>query len=256
MSKQVVVKETSAPVIYSQEQLVNDWGVPTGPSQDMVVPKILPMQPTSVYVTEGKAIMGEFRDSINGNLIGSIDKPFEIIPFYLEKQWDVQTMQEGQFKYDHSLPLIENPMDANYNDNLKWEEEVQGQLLRRIRRMNFYCLIPSEVTGGGAMPYVLSFKSTSLKEGKKLYTQMYVRNLKAQLPPAAYLFTIGGVRQKNEKGSFIVPNVSLGRRATNEELTECLSWLKLIKKGTVKVDNSDLAAEGSTHEQSGEPTEF
>lgn len=253
MSKQVTVKEQQA-VALSSEQLVNEWGVPTQPSQDMVIPKILPMQPTSEFVAEGKAVMGEFRDSISGALIGTIDKPFEVIPFYLEKSWDVQVMTEGQFKFDHTLPLVENPLDPNYNDNLKWEEEVDGKLLRRIRRMNFFVMLPSEVEKGGAMPYVLSFKSTSLKEGKKLYTQMYVRNFKAGLPPPSYLVTIGGSRQKNEKGSFIVPNISLARRATDQEMAECLSWLKVIRKGAVKIDNSDVN-EGDANVD-GEPTDF
>lgn len=251
MSKEVTIKQQNQ---LSTETLVNDWGVPTGPSQDMVIPKILPMQLTSVLVSEGKAVMGEFRDSINGQLLGTIDKPMEIIPFYVDKQWDIQKMAEGQFKYSHSLPLVENPLDPAYNDNLQWEGVEDGVQVRRVRRMNFFVLLPKEVESGESMPYVLSFKSTSAKEGKKLWTQMYVRNVRAGLPPAAYTFMLSGVKQKNDKGSFCVPQVALGRKATDKELQECLSWLKLVRKGAVKVDTSE---EGDTSATAGaEDIEF
>ena len=236
MSKEVTTKTTNQ---LSTEQLTQDWGVPTGPSQDMVIPKILPMQLTSVLVSEGKAVMGEFRDSVSGQLLGTIDKPMEIIPFYVEKQWDIMHMKDGQYQYSHSMPLVENPLDQNYNDNLQWEGEENGVKVRRVRRMNFFVLLPKEVESGESMPYALAFKSTSAKEGKKLWTQMYVRNVRAGLPPAAYTFMLSGVKQKNDKGSFCVPQVALGRKATDKELQECLSWLKLIRKGVVKVDTSE-----------------
>ena len=89
------------------------------------------------------------------------------------------------------------------------------------------------------MPYVFSFKSTSLKEGKKLYTQMYVRNMRANMPPPSYTIKLGGDRVKNDKGTFIVPNFTLDRPTTKEELQECKTWIGLIRGGTVKVDTSD-----------------
>jgi hypothetical protein len=245
MKNEVVAKQGNEIARATQNELVNEWGVPTTPSQDMIIPKILPMQGLSKLVTERKAMMGEFRDSITGKLLGSIDKPFEVIPFYLQKVWDIMEQQaDGSFAWARTIPLVEDPMNPDYNDNLPWEgddkdKDGKAVKVKRIRRMNFFVLIPDEVESGGAMPYVLSFKSTSLKEGKKLFSQMYVRNFKAGLPPAATLVKMGGTMQSNKKGTFVVPQVEFTRAATGEELKECLSWLKLVRKGAVKIDNTD-----------------
>lgn len=254
MSKknEVAVKETHA---LTTEQLTNDWGVPTGPSQDMVIPKILPQQGLSKFVVDRKAMIGEFRDSLSGKLVGSIDKPFEMIPFYCQKVWDIQAQQaDGTYKYAKTIPLVENPLAPDYNDNLTWEGEEDGVKVKRIRRLNFFVLLPEEVADGSAMPYVLSFKSTGLKEGKKLWSSMYVRNAKAQIPPAAFSFKVGGKMVTNDKGSFVVMGLDQGRKSTEAELKECLSWLKLVRQANVKVDNSDV--EHTEVEVTSEPTEF
>jgi hypothetical protein len=247
-SKEVAVQAPRQMAALTQQALVEDWGVPTTASNDIVIPKILPMQGQSVLVQDARAQIGEFRNSVDGALIGSIAAPFECIPFYLDKVWDIMKWNEDdeQFKWDRTIPLAENPLVKEYNDNLKWEDEEDGVKIKRIRRMNFYVLLPKEIKDGSALPYVLSFKSTSLKQGQVLFTQMYKRNFKAGLPPAAFAVNIGGTKQKNDKGSFIVPNVAVGRASTPEELSECLAWLKMVRKGAVKVDESDIIKEAAT----------
>jgi len=256
-----MAKETKAVAVKTANEVatevIQDWGTPqfVG-SSDIVIPKILPMQGLSQLVMDGKAMFGEFRDSVNGTLLGSLDKPFEVIPFHLDKVWDIKLEQaDGSFKWSRTIPLIENPMDAGYNDNLTWEGEENGLKVQRIRRMNFYVMLPSEVASGEGMPYMLSFKSTSIKEGKKLFTQMYVRNLRASLPPPGYVITVAGLKQKNDKGTYAVPTISVGRKSTAAEINECLSWFKLVKKGAVKVDERDVQGE-TVEVDASEPTDF
>lgn len=239
MSNEVAVKQENLPA-----QMMNEWGAPVVSSQDIVIPKILPMQGLSVLVTQRKAQIGEFRDSVNNNLLGAIDQPVHVIPFYMEKSWDILLQQaDGRFKWNRSVPVVENTASPDYNDNWKWESEelFNGQMTKRknIRRFNFYVMLVSEIEAGGAIPYLFSFKSTSIKEGKKLFTQMYMRNIKAGIPPAAYTIKLGGVMQTNDKGSFVVPNYAIDRKSTDVELSECLSWIKMIKGGQVKVDTTE-----------------
>lgn len=251
MSKEVAVKQTGA----LSTEVLNEWGVPVISSQDIVIPKILPMQGLSVAVAEGRASMGEFRDSLSNNLIGKIDQPFECIPFYVDKCWDIMKEQpDGDFEWDSTVPIVENPASPDYNDNWQWEAVVEGKKVKNVRRFNFYVLLPSELENGGAVPYILSFRSTSFKEGRKLFTQMYMRNIRAGLPPAAYVIKIGGTRQKNDKGIFIVPNYELGRRTTDQELSEALAWIKMIKSGRVKADESDIQGAATELEVSDEGT--
>ena len=233
MKKEVAVKEVNLPSVD-----LSEWGTPEVLGQDIIIPKILPMQASSVAVTDGKAVMGEFRDSVTNAKLGSIVEPMDIIPFHVEKFWDILEKEGDQFAWKRSDPLNENPADKNYNDNLPWVDTIDGKEIRRVRRMNFYVMLPSGINE--SIPYILSFKSTSYREGRKIYSQMYLRNVKAKLPPPAYTFKLSALKQKNDKGTFIVPTVELGRASTKEEIEACLYWFKLIKKGGVKVDNSDL----------------
>lgn len=238
-TKEVTVKEQAPPPAEMTAQGWGDTGVVMG--QDIVLAKILPMQGLSELVADGKARMGEMRDSLTGALIAGIDQAFEFLPFHVEKFWDIMTDDgAGNFKWDRTEPLVEVPGAPGYNDNLPWEFEEAGLKARRVRRMNFYGLLASQVKSGEAIPYILAFKSMSFKEGKKLFTQMYMRNRRANLPPCAYVIAIKGVKRENDKGKFIVPTMELGRKATAEEVKQCYEWMQLIKKGGVKVDDSDL----------------
>lgn len=206
---------------------------------DIVIAKILPMQGLSQLVADGKAMMGEFRDSLSGAKLGSITEPFPIIPFHVEKVWDILEEQGDQYKWVRSEALVEDPLKPGYNDNLPWNDVVDGINVKRVRRMNFFVMLPSQIATGEAVPYLLSFKSTSYREGKKLFTQMYLRNRKANLPPPAYTFILSGVKQKNDKGTFITPTLELGPKSTPEQITECFNWYQLVKKGAVKVDTTE-----------------
>ena len=242
---------------------LSQWDVGTQTlGQDVLLSKILPMQGMSQLVTDGKATVGEFRDSVTGEKLGSIIEPIEVIPFHVEKLWDVlkEVSENGQkrFVYSRSEPLIEDPRHKEYNDNLPWDGAEDGTPIKRIRRMNYYVLFPKEVENGNSLPFIMSFKSTSFREGKKLFTQMYVRNARAAMPPPAYTFKIGGIKAKNQAGQmYIVPTVELGRKSTPKEIAECLEWYKTIKGKkpgvTVTIDDSDLSTgEAATSQDTGE----
>jgi hypothetical protein len=244
MSKELEVKKNNA--VSTEVADLSEWGTENVIGSDLLLAKILPMQGMSKLVMDGKAVVGEFRDSLSGEKLGSIAEPFAIIPFHVEKQWDILEPNEaGDFKWVRTIPLIENPTSPGYNDNLTWmdkETREDGKVVqvKRVRRMNFYVLIAKHIEEGSAIPYVLSFKSTSYKEGKKLLNQMYLRNRKINLPPPGFNIILGGRKDKNEDGTWIVPEYELGPKSTPEQLNEALYWFKLIKKGGVKVDESDV----------------
>jgi hypothetical protein len=240
MAKEVQVKQEQA--LSAEVADLSNWGAPEVLGQDILISKILIMQPSSEMVADGKANLGEFRDSVVGTKLGDQVTPIEVIPFHLQKYWDIHTEEGGQYQWTRSEPLIENPIAKGYNDNLPWQDVENGKPIKRVRRMNFFVLLPSEVTNGQSLPYVLSFRSTSYTEGRKIYSQMYMRNKRANLPPAGYTFKISSAKQKNEKGqSWFVPTAELGRQATSAELTDALYWYKKVTSNVgVKVDDSDM----------------
>ena len=58
------------------------WGETEVTSKDIVIPKILCMQGLSDLVSDGKAKMGDFVDSLEGNILGDIDNPVAFVPFH------------------------------------------------------------------------------------------------------------------------------------------------------------------------------
>lgn len=244
----VAVKETNA-VALSDEMAA--WGASKEVSaNDLIIPQILTMQSTSELVQNDKATMGEFRDSLTGKLIGKAgSSPFEIIPFHCQEVWVINAQQEdGNYAYHTTEPIVKSPMKAGFNDNLPWEDKmlIEGKLtpIKRVRRYNFFVLLKSELESGEAvMPYFIGFKSTSVKEGKKLFNMMYVRNTAAGLTPASYTFKIDGRREKNEKGTFVVPTVEQAAKTSAEHLQKAFYWFKKINgSANVKLDEGEEAA--------------
>jgi hypothetical protein len=234
-----------------------EWGDHEVSANDLIVPQILMMQGLSQFVVDEKAAIGEFRNSMTAEKLGKYGtEPLEVIPFYCQEVFSIQKQQEdGSFKYHRTEPIVKSPMKAGYNDDLPWDdtEMIEGKKtpIKRVRRYNFFVLLPSELDNPEvtAMPYFISFKSTSVKEGKKLFNLMYVRNKGAGLPPAAFLFKVDGRKEKNEKGTFIIPTVEQGERTKPEHLAAALKWFKLISKGGAKTHEEGedtVAATGST----------
>lgn len=217
------------------------WGAPPSIThKDIVIPKILPMQGLSKKVMEGQAAFGEFRDSLNNELVGTLNKPFEFIPFFMEKVWIVFEEKNGAMKFTKTVRI-----DTG-NEDWPYEEVVNGVKIRRDRTMNFYVLLPEEVEKGIAIPYILSFRRTSLNAGKKLATTMFVKNMAAKKTPAAMVCELGGVKTQNDKGTFVVMDIKEKRPSTNVEIAKAFEWLQPIAKGAAKVDNSDLEGEAET----------
>lgn len=222
------------------------WGGgQTVTANDIIIPKILPLQYMSEKLKKKQGEYGEFRDTINNHLFGDLKTPFEFIPFYMEKKWiefDMVPQKAGASKreFKQIVKIQDNPMLPGYNDELPLSEPG----IERDRIMDFYVLIPSEVKAGEALPYVLSFRRTSLKAGKKLAHQMFIRNRVAKKVPAATVMLLSGNSVQNDQGEFVVQDVSVSRAATPEELVAAKHWFDMVGKGAVKVDDSDLAEEG------------
>jgi hypothetical protein len=236
---------------------VQAWGQEVNVGSDLLIPKLWLMQGMSEAVNEGKAQVGDWVDSLNFQKFGSLKEPVEVIPFHVVKMWDILTEQEdGQFKWTKSEPIIESPLAVGYNDNLPWNDVLDGKPIKRVRRLNFFVLIPKEVEAGVSIPYVVSFKSTTLKEGQKMLNQMYVRNQRAKLPPAGYKFKLAVGKAENEKGKWFVPQVELGARATQEEVSDAFSWYKMITGGSKKVVVDESDVQGSEETQVNDTGEY
>jgi hypothetical protein len=246
-NQEVMNKESSE--VMNQEMMA-EWG--DGPElsgQDIIIPKILAMQGLSDLVTSRKAVMGEFRDNVSGELLGSIDAPIPFIPFYMEKIWIESMPKEGgKFKFSGITPITRK------NEDLPWEDtDDKGKvLLKRDYTMQFYVLLPSDLEQGLTLPYVISFRRTSLRAGKKLATQMYVTNRQMQLPPAGKIMNLLGKIDSNNDGSYVVMDVGTEDNTPKEYMMKALEMFKIVQSGKAKVDHSDLSSEETQAHTQGE----
>lgn len=245
MSKEIKNEDKKALAVASN---LDAWGggqVVT--AQDIIVPKILPLNYMSDKVKKKQGEYGEFRDTVNNMLFGNLETPFEFVPFYMEKKWvefDMVPQKSGAPKreFKQIVSIQDNPTKPGYNDELPLSEPK----IERDRIMEFYVLMPGEVKNGLALPYVVSFRRTSLKAGKKLAHQMFVRNRVAKKVPAATAMVLSAASVQNDKGEYVVQDVNLSRAATAEEVIAAKYWYDQIGKGVLKVDEADLKEDANT----------
>jgi hypothetical protein len=239
--KQIAVKEAAA--LPAEVGDVNAWGNGGLSASDIVIPRILLMQGMSQKVLDGEAAFGEFRESLNNELLGKFDKGFEVIPFAMRKVFiEYDASDEKKKRFLRVVPITPKNEDLPYEDE---EKNLEGKLIpvSRDRVMEFYVLRPEEIDMGGAMPYILSFRRTGLKNGKKLATQMYVKNTSAGKTPASVIVTVLATKESNNEGTWAVTDVALSRPTPDKYIAEAFKWLQLINQGRAKVDESAYAEE-------------
>jgi hypothetical protein len=223
-----------------------DWGGSPISSNDIIIPRIMVMQAMSKRVVDGEATFGEFRESMNNEVLGKFDKGFRIVPFHLEKVFVEYDASEDDKKFLRVVPITPQ------NENLPYEdrEERDGKKIEitRDRVMNFYVLRPEEIDLGGAIPYIVSFRRSSLKAGKKLATQMYVKNIASGKTPASVVCTVLANKTSNDKGTFAVMDIVMDSQTPDKYIAEAFKWLQLIKSGKAKAHeesyNVDACGEG------------
>jgi len=217
-----------------------DWGAPAQLStQDVVIPCILLMQYTSKLVKNQEAAAGEFRNSIDQSCVGGLVKkelkPLEIIPFYVNLCYTNMDASGTKEKYVGKEPINMS------NDDAPREFMRDGIAMRRYRTYEVYFFKAGEVVG---LPYVMTFKSTSMQAGRKIYSQMYATNYELKLPPPAFHMSVWPEHKENDKGEFFVLDAKRGSETTPEEMAVCLKWFKRLKTEDVKVDESHLRDDG------------
>lgn len=218
--KQVANTESQLPA-----EMNSAWGGENLTKEDIIIPKILLMQGLSEMVTEGDAKMGEFRNSMEKEVVlGSDKKPVEVIIFGSYKT--VQIFIDGEYNKTESW----TPAHAE----LPWEEILEGGgTVKRTTCQNYYCIIPSEVAKGEAFPFIITFKGMSFRGGQGIATHIQ-KLARFKKPSAAKVFAIKAVKTKNDKGTFFVMEGSPVRDASVKEIKEAFGWHQTFMKANVK----------------------
>jgi hypothetical protein len=244
MSQAIMAKEKNE---VAAQEFMDQWGPAPISQKDIIIPRLNLMQPVSEQVTEGNAAFGEFRNSLTGEKIGDFKTTFEFVPFHMRKvfvEYDVS--DEKDKKYLRTVPITPGNEQLPYQDT---EKTPEGKTIPISRDyvMNFYGLLPAEAKRGGELPLILSFRRTSLQQGKKLATQMYVTNRGSMLPPPGLTITVGVIKQSNDKSTWCIPEVRLDTGSTKvttpDVMVKALNWFKMISNNEVRDDEASLVKE-------------
>lgn len=234
-----------------------DWGQAELSSKDIIIPRILLMQPMSPQVTDGKAAFGDWRESLNNELLGKMEEGFEVVPFYMEKvfiEYKITKLAGGkeERKYFKTIPI--SPL----NENMAYEGEVldeaTGEMVpvSRDRTMNFYVLLKKELEAGSAIPYIISFRKTSLQAGKKLTTQMFMKNINAGKTPASVTVKVIAKKQtgvvNGTNVTYAVADIIPTEPTPNAMISEAFRWLSMVRQGKTKAHEESLNNERTEDE--------
>lgn len=246
MSKEIVNKETGE---VTEFQNNDAWGPSEMSGSDILIPRISMMQPMSEGVTGGKHKFGEFVESLSGEVIGSFDEPFDIVPVYMEKLWKVYMSTPGKRAGEVEKTWLRNEPITPKNEGLKYEGEEmingRNEKIVRDKVMQFYVLLVKDLKLGTALPNILSFSKSSIKAGQKLATQMYIKNVQSGKNPASMICTVKAEKKTNDNGTFAVADVIPKSATPNEYVAEAFGWLTKIKSGKTRADKeTDDAGEG------------
>lgn len=226
MSKELA-KKANTEVTVAQD--LEAWGDTGVSSSDLVIPKALLMQGLSDFVADGKAAIGEYVNSLTGEVIAKKGEELELIPFHMTKYWAVTEANGNKFRrVEEATPSNENnPWDFTDSD---------GTPCKRTLVRAFYCLDVKEKDG---LPLIISFASTAAKIGKKLATRMFIMNRQAGKVPCAYSIKVSSSIVKGDKGTYASPDFVVGSEVSNEDVMTCRDWMLSVKAGTAKADTSD-----------------
>lgn len=233
----LVKKEASELTVQENQEL---WGNDQLSSSDFVIPRALVMQGLSEFVVDGKAKLGDVVNSLTEEVMGSIQKPMEFIPFWVDKKMKVLKEVNGKFVLDRIEALT--PVNEHLYDGVENGFKVKYEAV-----YNVYAIVP-----GSALPIMVSFKSTSKKAGKKIATIMYAENMTAlKLPPCATKLKLISTKRQNDKGTFAVVDIARVGQSTKEEINECAKWIGIVKSGAAKSHEVEEHEDQSSSQPSG-----
>lgn len=160
---------------------------------------------------------GDIHETVLGQKVGGIGEPVEVVPLTQQKLWKVFDPQTKKFV--DSFPANAQNMDLRDATEHKGVKGLKHFLVYR-----FLVLLAKDVKAGGAMPYILEFKSTSLGAGKKINTQFMQNQLKKRDVVSGAVVKVGAIKMTGNGNTYAVYTAMYARDTSDVELQAAVQW--------------------------------
>ena len=226
--KEVAVNEEISTAMAEVNDLAS-WGDDTQvESKDIILPRLYMMQALSQLVSDDKAKVGDLVNSVTEEKLGDYETPVKFVPFKVEKLWFNYLATGDKPEFESIEPV------TAANINRPNETTVDG-----VKRTHQYALRAYTLVEGEQLPLVITFKSTSLRAGKQLMTEMFVKNKMAGKNPAARYMELISKKEKNDKGTFCVFSLKAGDASPSEMQSTALQWVRTLASTEYAVAGSE-----------------
>lgn len=205
------------------------WGSENVAQESVLIPRLILAQDLTEAVKNGVCRPGAILDSATGQVLAAPGEKLEIIPIYTFREWEIYNVIEerGKVKEKYASRVRVNPS----NEGWTAEGYENGQAVKRVKSLNFFCLLPSKID---SMPYLVSFKKSGMNAGKKIATHFYNSGLR-KVAPAGQTFSLSGAAKTWEGYTFQSYAIEPSRLSTIEEVAKAYQWYQLFTKNDVQV---------------------
>lgn len=229
-SKEVTVKQETAVPAYVMEAFDDFMDDTIMTSADYQIPRLSLMHGTSGAVTEGRAVIGEYRNS-SGELVAARDTSVEFIICKMDKYWRIrETDKDGKYLEDGMSRREDFTLQ---NANRDWEFKEDGKHLRAYISLDLYLILanPDGEQVFAQMPMILTLQSTGYSAARTLNTELQKMKMQ-KLPPHAHVFVLS---RRIEK-VYCIPVITKGRKATSKEMEAAAYFRSELKTSKVTVN--------------------
>ena len=234
MSKEVVKKETKEAALTVPDAFKKKGAsVSVIDQKDMLIPKLLIMQPTSEFVNEERAAVGDLVSSVTGEVVGGKGKWVKFVPLMTYKTVEY---------YDKSGPkpkLVKTePWNAKTHATVEWEQTINGKPHKVMECLNFYIFLEKDLANPAGLPHLVSYRSTQKQGGKKLISHFMQMEMMQAEPWFGVLEVTTTKQQNAEKQVYFTPDIRPVGQTDVKYAEKLEKWVDLIARNAVKIDET------------------
>jgi len=207
---------------------------------DILIPKLHLIQAMSELRKQKKADEGDFVDSLTGEIISPDGEELKFVVLKTFKRWHTFKLVNEGTKTKKEF-ISSEIMVLGKNENLAYQETVEGEQIVRRQVISAYVLTEKDVLNVLDKPYIIDFAGASKYAGRKMISDINTLG-KNSLPSFVGFFKLTAHEENFEDGSAYVKNVAFGGYLPKEImpfLVNCYKNLETIEN-QIEIDDSDV----------------